>query len=78
MVAKAAVQHGVSGRFLLERPTEELEEFLRSRCSALESVQRKRVMYEIDRRARRAGNADANWLATRESRARPPQTAKNA
>ena len=48
-MAKAAVQHNITGRFLLETPTEQLEDLLRSRCSALETVQKKRVMYEIDR-----------------------------
>ena len=43
------MQHNITGRFLLETPTEQLEDLLRSRCSALETVQKKRVMYEIDR-----------------------------
>jgi len=43
------VQHNITGRFLLETPTEQLEDMMRHRCKDLEKVQKKRVMYEIDR-----------------------------
>jgi len=52
-VADAAVKYDLSGAFLIEAPTEELEDFLLARCGGLESTQRRRVLSEVDALKRR-------------------------
>ncbi|KAH8062822.1 hypothetical protein JL720_13193 [Aureococcus anophagefferens] len=52
-VADAAVKYDLSGAFLVEAPTEELEDFLLARCGGLESTQRRRVLSEVDALKRR-------------------------
>lgn len=52
-VSDAVVRFDLSGAFLVDAPSDELEDFLLSRCPALAGVQRRRILFELDCMKRR-------------------------